>query len=93
MIFLKKKKKILKIHKINLGRTCFERVGHKSETKNIFFRSNQHVHHLIGCSKKKKILPTYTISKKFVTGNIQLIFLGPTVKGGSEVQNVKKFNF
>ena len=43
--FLKKKKKkkffffffFLEIHKINLGRTCFDRVGRKSETNNIFF--------------------------------------------------------
>ena len=44
-----------------------------------FDKNNQHVHHLIGCSKKKakkKIRPTYPISKKSVTGNIQLIFLG-----------------
>ena len=28
----------LEIHKINLGRTCFDRVGRKSVTNNIFFR-------------------------------------------------------
>ena len=35
-----KKKTFLggEIHKINLGRTCFDRVGRKSETNNIFFR-------------------------------------------------------
>ena len=39
MDFLKKKKFFfLEIHKINLGRTCFDRVGRKSETSNIFFR-------------------------------------------------------
>ena len=43
-----------------------------------FLHKNNNVHHLIGCSKKKqkKIRPTYPISKKSVTGNIQLIFLG-----------------
>ena len=51
----------------------------------LLHNNNQHVHHLIGCSKKKKkikikkIRPTYPISKKFVTGNIQLIFLGLTM--------------
>ena len=29
----------LKIDKINLGRTCFDRFGRKSEINNIFFRS------------------------------------------------------
>ena len=36
----KKKKNFfffLEIYKINLGRTCFDRVGRKSETNNIFF--------------------------------------------------------
>ena len=28
----------LEIHKINLGRTCFDRAGLKWETNNIFFR-------------------------------------------------------
>ena len=28
---------LLEIHRINLGRTCFDRVGRKSETNNIFF--------------------------------------------------------
>ena len=42
----------------------------------------KHVHHLDikgvakKTKKKKKIRPTYPISKKSVTGNIQLIFLG-----------------
>ena len=45
--FPKKKQKIFfffflggggEIHKINLGRTCFNRVGRESETNNIFFR-------------------------------------------------------
>ena len=45
-------------------------------------QKKQHVHHLIRCCKiakkknKKKIRPTYPISRKSVTGNIQLIFLG-----------------
>ena len=45
----------------------------------LLHKNNQHVHHLVGCSKKKmkkKIRPTYPISKKSVTGNIQLIFSG-----------------
>ena len=37
MAFLKKKN-FLEIYKINLGRTCFDRVSRKSETNNIFFR-------------------------------------------------------
>ena len=52
----------------------------------LLHKNNQHVHHLyIGCSNKKnskkKNRPTYSISKKSVPGNIQLIFLGPiTIK-------------
>ena len=46
----------------------------------LLHKNNQHVYHLIWCSKKKskikKNRPTYPISKKSVTGNIQLIFLG-----------------
>ena len=43
-------------------------------------KNTQDVHHLIGCSKKKenlkkKIRLTYPLSKKYVTGNIQLNFL------------------
>ena len=46
----------------------------------LLHKNNHHVHHLMGCSKKKskqkKIRPTHPISKKYVTGNIKLIFLG-----------------
>ena len=31
----------MEIHKINLGRTCFDRVSPKSEMNNIFFRPYQ----------------------------------------------------
>ena len=42
----------------------------------LLHKNNQHVHHLAEKKKKKKIRPTYPISKKSVTGNMQLIFLG-----------------
>ena len=44
MDFLKKKKKIFffEIYKINLARTCFDMVGRKSETNNIFLGLTAH---------------------------------------------------
>ena len=51
----------------------------------LLHKNNQHVHPLIGCSKKKskkkKIRPTYPISKKSVTENIQFFFRPNIVLG------------
>ena len=51
-----------KIHQINLGRTCFDRVGRKSETNNIFFRPQLPSINYLGswlfCGYKKEIWPS-----------------------------------